>query len=269
MKTVFLLLSLLISVPALCQTDTIYLNSRFKELFSPAEAAYYRVISYSGSGKEERLQVTYHMTGEKYYEEKSVKTEGDTYKATGPAYYYYKSGKVKQETVYTGQVARISKFHESGQLYYRYAEMNGLKEGEAIGYFPSGKTRRHEQWVNGKLKLGKCFNEDGTETKYYPHMTFPNFKGGTQAFTRYIQINFKLPKEVIRNKMSGVVVVRFDVDKTGKVGEADIIKHVLPSIDLEALRLVKNLPNLVPGTEEGEPVDQMYTIPLNITAANR
>ena len=91
----------------------------------------------------------------------------------------------------------------------------------------------------------------------------PTFPGGQKALLQYISENIKYPSIAQENGIQGRVVVRFIVKKDGSVGEVQILRGVNASLDNEAIRVVKSLPNFIPGKQNGHPVNVWYTLPIS------
>lgn len=91
----------------------------------------------------------------------------------------------------------------------------------------------------------------------------PQFPGGEAGLASYISKNLHYPKIAQENGIQGRVVVKFVVTKTGSIGEVIVLKSVDPSLDNEAIRLVKSLPKFIPGKNNGYPVNVWYALPLN------
>lgn len=95
----------------------------------------------------------------------------------------------------------------------------------------------------------------------------PQFPGGDEALWKFIQKNFKMPKNcnIDENIYRPRVEVAFDIDENGKIINIHIIRSVSPEIDKEFVRVIKSLPNFTPGTADGKPHKFTgYRIPLNI-----
>ncbi|MNY07603.1 Gram-negative bacterial tonB protein [compost metagenome] len=60
----------------------------------------------------------------------------------------------------------------------------------------------------------------------------------------------------------GKVYVQFVVSKTGELKDVVLRRSVHPSLDKEALRVVKSMPKWKPGTLDGETVDSFFTLPI-------
>lgn len=90
----------------------------------------------------------------------------------------------------------------------------------------------------------------------------PAFPGGQAAFMNYLSSNMKYPKDCQEAGIQGRVVVKFIVDKDGRVTNARVAKQVHPSLDKEALRVINSMPRWTPGKQKGKPVRVTYTVPL-------
>ena len=91
----------------------------------------------------------------------------------------------------------------------------------------------------------------------------PVFPGGDSDLLRFISTNLNYPENSKANGIHGTVYVTFIIDKKGKVTEVAIAKGVHPSIDNEALRVIKMLPDWKPGMQRGKSVPVRYIIPIN------
>lgn len=90
----------------------------------------------------------------------------------------------------------------------------------------------------------------------------PKFPGGDTELMRFISSNMKYPPIAAENGIEGRVVLRFVVDKTGKVSDISILRSIDPSLDKEAMRVVKSMPKWIPGMQNGRAVSVYYTLPV-------
>lgn len=90
----------------------------------------------------------------------------------------------------------------------------------------------------------------------------PQFPGGEGELMKYISSNIKYPTMAMENNIQGRVVVQFVVTKTGKIGEVKVVRSKDPDLDKEAVRVVKSLPNFIPGKMNGQAVNVWYTLPI-------
>jgi protein TonB len=92
----------------------------------------------------------------------------------------------------------------------------------------------------------------------------PLFNGQEKsAFRTYIQKNLNYPEIAKENGVSGKVYVQFDISATGEVKNIVIIRSVDPSLDREAIRVVKSSPRWTPGKQRGRPVKVRFTFPIS------
>ena len=91
----------------------------------------------------------------------------------------------------------------------------------------------------------------------------PEYPGGMAAMMKYMRENIKYPSAALAEKAQGKAFVRFIVEKSGAVSNAEIIRSS-GNIDLdkEALRVINNMPNWRPGMQLGEPVRVFFVLPV-------
>lgn len=90
----------------------------------------------------------------------------------------------------------------------------------------------------------------------------PVFPGGQSALRSHLLTNMLLPDSVLQRGLNGTLKVRFVVDRTGEVREAEVVFPLHPAVDTEALRVVGDLPLWKPGKLRGTPVNVMYILPI-------
>ncbi|MBD5245915.1 MAG: energy transducer TonB [Barnesiella sp.] len=90
----------------------------------------------------------------------------------------------------------------------------------------------------------------------------PQFPGGDVELMKYINSHIKYPTMAMENNIQGRVVVQFVVTKNGSIGEVKVLRSRDKDLDAEAVRVVKSLPNFIPGKMNGQPVNVWYTLPV-------
>ena len=90
----------------------------------------------------------------------------------------------------------------------------------------------------------------------------PEFPGGMPAMIEYLQTNLKYPKDAIKQQVGGRVMVMFVVETDGSLSNVRVARKVFPSLDAEAVRVVKSMPKWKPGKEKGRLVRVNYTLPV-------
>ena len=88
----------------------------------------------------------------------------------------------------------------------------------------------------------------------------PSFPGGSEALKEYLKKNTRYPNPDAC--IQGRVVVVFVVDEKGNLSDVKVARSVEPSLDAEAVRVVKSMPRWNPGIEKGKAVKVRYTLPV-------
>jgi len=93
----------------------------------------------------------------------------------------------------------------------------------------------------------------------------PAFPGGMEAMIQFISNNIQYPADAQKQKVDGRVLVNFVVEKDGSITEVKVIKPTFPSLDAEAVRVVKAMPKWKPGYQKGQAVRVQFTMPINFS----
>lgn len=91
----------------------------------------------------------------------------------------------------------------------------------------------------------------------------PSFPGGPSALMKYIVDNLKYPVVARANGIEGRVVVSFIVNRDGSLSDVKVERSVDPSLDREAMRVVRSMPKWIPGKSHGSTVPVRYNIPVS------
>ena len=90
----------------------------------------------------------------------------------------------------------------------------------------------------------------------------PEFPGGMTGLMQYLSKNIRYPAKAQTKGIQGRVTVAVIINTEGKAVNASIVRSVDPSLDAEALRVASTMPDWVPGTKDGKPVNVKYTFPV-------
>ena len=94
----------------------------------------------------------------------------------------------------------------------------------------------------------------------------PTFRGHSDlsvSFTEWVNKNLKYPKDARDAHVEGAVKLQFTVGTNGGVQEVQILQGVYPSLDNEALRVIRSSPKWKPGIKDGKPVRVTYTYTIH------
>jgi periplasmic protein TonB len=102
-------------------------------------------------------------------------------------------------------------------------------------------------------------NKEGVFTIVEERPYFPN---GMQALGQFIGAYIKYPEEALKNNIKGQVIVEFTITVDGSTTDFKIVKGLGYGCDEEAIRVLKLLPDWVPGYQHGKPVRTKFKLPI-------
>lgn len=89
----------------------------------------------------------------------------------------------------------------------------------------------------------------------------PDFPGGREALMKYLAQNVKYPVIAQENGIQGKSICQFTVNKDGSIVDVEVVRSAGdPSLDKEAVRVIKSMPSWKPGMQRGKPVRVKYTL---------
>lgn len=92
--------------------------------------------------------------------------------------------------------------------------------------------------------------------------TMPQYPGGEAAIYKHLFENIKYPVDAMENGIQGRVVVDFIIEKDGSISNPTVKRSLYPSLDAEAIRVIKTLKKYTPATQNGRPVAVRQSIPI-------
>jgi len=98
-------------------------------------------------------------------------------------------------------------------------------------------------------------------------LTPPEFPGGKQEFSSFLNKNLKWPSDSM-DDTQGVVIVGFFVEKDGSLTNIHITKGMRPVFNNEALRVIKLSPKWIPASRGKKRVKSQYTVPISFTLSS-
>lgn len=91
----------------------------------------------------------------------------------------------------------------------------------------------------------------------------PQFPGGDAELLKYIKSHTEYPSDAKEKNIHGTVYVTFVIRDNGKVTDVKILRGVYPSIDEQAVSIVKSMPDWIPGRQNGYAVSVQFNLPIN------
>lgn len=98
------------------------------------------------------------------------------------------------------------------------------------------------------------------------HLVYPVFPGGLTALQEYMTNN----KRAVQSKVP-TVFVEFVIDTDGNVVDKEcvVLRGGGMEADLEAVRLITEMPTWKPGTRSGQPAPIKMVLPIDFPVANQ
>ena len=91
----------------------------------------------------------------------------------------------------------------------------------------------------------------------------PAFPGGEEGLMDFIGTNVRYPQYAIDHGISGRVFVGFVVETDGSISNIEVLRGIGGGCDEEAVRVVKLMPNWIPGEAFGKKVRVKYILPIS------
>jgi len=114
----------------------------------------------------------------------------------------------------------------------------------------------------------KAVEEEATEEIFVVVEQQPEFPGGMSALMKFLGDNIKYPVIAQENGIQGRVITTFVVERDGSITDINVVRGQDPSLDKEAVRVIKTMPRWKPGQQRGKPVRVRFTLPVQFRLAN-
>lgn len=88
----------------------------------------------------------------------------------------------------------------------------------------------------------------------------PEYNGGKQAMFKFIHQNMKYPADAKEKGIQGDVLLKFTVGIDGAISNVEVLKGLYPSLDAEAIRVLKKMPNWIPGKYGNQPASMKSSL---------
>ena len=97
---------------------------------------------------------------------------------------------------------------------------------------------------------------------------YPEFPGGMEAWSKYIQRNLRYPGMAQDAGVQGKVYLSFVVEKDGTITDVKVVRGIGYGCDDEAMRVIKKSPRWKAGMQNNLPVRVRYNMPISYTISN-
>ncbi|WP_339695438.1 TonB family protein [uncultured Roseivirga sp.] len=90
-----------------------------------------------------------------------------------------------------------------------------------------------------------------------------SFPGGNEAWAKFLNKNFKYPKNAQRMGIEGRVILTFYVAANGEISDLKVLRGISKDCDTEAIRVLSKSPRWNPGLQRGVPVKSPRMVTIN------
>lgn len=90
----------------------------------------------------------------------------------------------------------------------------------------------------------------------------PSYPGGMDGLMNYLANSLRYPEAARAKKVEGTVVVKYIVETDGSVSDVEILRGIGAGCDQEAVRVVKESKDWLPGEKEGKKVRTEMRLPI-------
>ena len=170
--------------------------------------------------------------------------------------------KVKSSVKFTPPVIKKDSEVKPEEELKSQEDLNKTKT--AIGSFDvKGNDEAGGEVLKAKEVIAQPEPPKEEETKFFDVVeVMPSFPGGQAALFEWLSKNIKYPVVAEENGVQGRVIVTFVVERNGSITDVQVVKSVDPSLDKEAVRVVKAMPHWIPGKQNGSAVRVKFTVPV-------
>jgi periplasmic protein TonB len=127
-------------------------------------------------------------------------------------------------------------------------DQKGDKDAEIVIDQPTGNADKDAEIVDNNV-----YSSAGIEVQ-------PEFPGGMQGFSKYVQRNYRTPE--VDQDLKGRVFVEFVVEKDGSLTDIKVIRDLGFGTGAEAIRMLKSAPRWKPGVQNGKTIRVRYNLPI-------
>jgi len=164
---------------------------------------------------------------------------------------------------YKGFDNKFKKIVEEGRV------KNGNKDGSWKGCDDGLGITFKEIYVDGNLVSGVSFSKSGDSVMYFKSRSAePKFKNDPKAFNNFLSNNIQYPDIDRSRNVQGKVILTFVVEKDGSLTDIKVIRSVSPTLDEEAVRVLKQSKRWVPGNMYGRAIRVQYSVPFNFALSD-
>ena len=90
----------------------------------------------------------------------------------------------------------------------------------------------------------------------------PTFPGGIEGLMNFLNTHVRYPEKAVKDSIEGRVLVRFIIERDGSVSNIEIVERAHPVLDVEAIRVIGDMPKWGPAKKDGKPLRIRFSLPI-------
>lgn len=107
---------------------------------------------------------------------------------------------------------------------------------------------------------------DNDSTIYAVAEEMAQYPGGSTALLQDISAHLLYPVKAIEDRIQGIVLASFVVEKDGTIGDIKIERTLSPECDAAVVATIKKLKKFFPAKQGGRPVRSLFKLPIRFRA---
>jgi TonB family protein len=112
--------------------------------------------------------------------------------------------------------------------------------------------------------VSSAYSQSSTDSIYTKVDKPAEFPGGKERLQEYLDLNLNGDQSTPFNIKEGKVILKFVVEKNGRINDVTVVQSLDPMFDQNLTRLFYGMPKWNPGLINGKPVRSYYTYSLNM-----
>ena len=129
---------------------------------------------------------------------------------------------------------------------------------------PENATKQAEVFDDFKSEVEEVVEQIVEEEIFVTAEQMPTFQGGDiSKFRLWVMERIKYPPIALENGIQGIVVVKFVVEKDGRLSNFQVLQSPDKSLSEAAIQVLQKSPKWKPGKQRKKPIRVTYTLPIS------
>ena len=124
------------------------------------------------------------------------------------------------------------------------------------------RVQNDDQLIDSDYELAVPYVDTQEEISQFPDLE-AEYPGGPEAMLKFISENIQYPPDAMEMCIQGRVFVSLIVERDGSLSRVEVVRGVHSSLDKEALRVTRAMPNWIPAEVGGKNVRSKVHIPIS------